>query len=157
MPWDVTIEGMDDLQRDWIEACGVLSDGARRGVAQGVEEGAAQARASHPYRDRTGALTASTRGRVDVSTRGGAEGVIEATAPYASFVESGTEPHEIRARRARALHWVDADGDHFARRVQHPGARQMPFIGPAAQKAERVMVREIEIAIVAATRIVERD
>jgi len=158
MGWTADIMGLDDLDRDWADACSALSDGAQRGVAMGVAEGAAEARTVHRYRDRTGALTASTVGRVEVSTKGGAEGVIEATKRYASFVEEGTAPHEIRARRAAALHWVDDAGeDHFARKVNHPGTRSMPFIGPAAQKAERVMVREAEIAEVEAARIMDRD
>lgn len=136
------------LERAWAESLRVLSDvGIRGGVAKGVEEGAAQARASHPYQDRTGALTASTQGRVEVSTPGAAEGVIEATAKYASFVESGTAPHRIEARRAAALHWVGSGGEHhFARAVHHPGTTQRPFIGPAVQKAERVIEREVGIA-----------
>lgn len=158
MGWSADITGLDDLDRDWADACSALSDGAQRGVRMGVAEGAAEARSVHRYRDRSGALTASTVGRVDVSTKGGAEGVIEATAGYASFVEEGTAAHEIRARRAVALHWVDDAGDdHFARRVWHPGTRSMPFIGPAALKAERVMVREAEIAEVEAARIMDRD
>lgn len=151
-----TIEGLDEFERDWADACRVLSDGARKGVQKGVEEGAAQARASHPYRDQTGALTASTRGRVEISTPGGAVGVIEATARYASFVEAGTEPHDIRPRRAAALHWTDADGEHFAQLVHHPGTRPLPFVGPAVLKAERVVLREVEIAEAEAARIMER-
>ncbi len=93
-----------DLERAWDESLNVLSDGMRRGVSMGCEEGAAQARASHPYKSRTGALAASTSGRIEVASFGVAEGVIEATRPYASFVEEGTAPHEIWARRAPALH-----------------------------------------------------
>ena len=60
MGWTADIMGLDDLDRDWADACSALSDGAQRGVAMAVAEGAAEARASHRYRDRTGALTAST-------------------------------------------------------------------------------------------------
>ena len=98
-----------------------------------------------------------------------AEGVIEATRPYASFVEEGTAPHEIRpkegegfegplqkgqSRRKKddigthrvALRWVDGGTTHFAKVVHHPGTPSLPFIGPAVLKAERVIVREVEIA-----------
>ena len=83
MGWQADITGLDDLDRDWADACSALSDGAQRGVAMAVAEGAAEARTVHRYRDRTGALTASTVGRVEVSTKGGAEGIIEATKSYA--------------------------------------------------------------------------
>ena len=144
---DFTVEiDTDDLERAWAESLRVLSDGIRTGVSNGVTEGAQEARTVHRYKDRTGALTASTVGRVEVSTPGAAVGVIEATKPYASFVEEGTRPHEIRPRKAASLHWVDADGDHFAKKVNHPGTPSLPFIGPAVLKAERVMVRDIEVA-----------
>ncbi len=145
-----------DLEAAWAESCRVLSDGLRRGVAMGCDEGAAQARASHPYKDRTGALTSSTKGRVTVSTPGAAEGVIEATARYASFVEEGTRPHEIRPRKAKALHWTDAEGEHFAQLVHHPGTPSLPFIGPAVQKAERVIEREVDIAQAKVAEIMSR-
>lgn len=144
--FDVEID-TDDLERAWAESLRVLSDGIRTGVSNGVTEGAQEARTVHRYKDRTGALTASTVGRVEVSTPGAAVGIIEATKPYASFVEEGTRPHEIRARRAPLLRWVDADGGHHAaKKVNHPGTPSLPFIGPAVLKAERVMVRDIEVA-----------
>ncbi len=169
MSFDVTIEGLEDLRRDWDESLGVLSDGIRRGVDLGVKEGADYARSNHAYKDKTGALTRSISGRLETSTRGGAVGVIEATAPYASEVEKGTAPHEIRpkassgfvgpvrrgqSRRAsddigttRTALRFDMGGEQvFARVVHHPGTAPHPFIGPAAQKAERVILREVEVS-----------
>lgn len=159
-----------ELERDWARSCNVLSDGVRRGVAMGVAEGAAEARSSHAYKDRTGALTKSIQGRVEVSAPGAAEGVIEALEPYASFVEEGTQPHEIRpkagegsvgplrrgqSRRTKtdigthrvALRWTEGGQVFFARVVHHPGGKPYPFMGPAVQKAERVIEREVDIAI----------
>lgn len=59
--------------------------------------------------------------------------------PYAPFVIHGTAPHTIRPVAARALHWRDARGSHFAREVRHPGTRPNPY-------PERVM-RALEPAI----------
>ena len=164
-----------DLERAWAKSLTVLSDGIRQGVADGVTEGAQEARTVHRYKDRTGALTASTVGRVEVSAPGGAVGVIEATKPYASFVEEGTAAHEIRPklgagvegplqkgqrRRGRGaeramLHWEDDNGHHFARKVNHPGTPSLPFIGPAVLKAERVIVRDVEVAIAKVATIMD--
>lgn len=47
---------------------------------------------------------------------------------YGKYVEFGTPPHKITAKEAKALHWKDADGDHFAKSVMHPGTRPNPFI-----------------------------
>lgn len=43
------------------------------------------------------------------------------TAPHARYTVEGTVPHTITPRTARVLHWSDEAGEHFARRVQHPG------------------------------------
>ncbi len=142
-----------EVERDWAEACRVLSDGARSGVAKGVEEGAQAARSSHPYKDRSGALTGSIRGYAETSTEGGAVGVLEATAKHASYIEKGTDAHEIRARKAGALHWPDGP---FVKAVHHPGTKPMPFLQPIAEKVERIVERELEAATDKAAAIMAR-
>lgn len=58
------------------------------------------------------------------------------TASYGAHVEYGTDPHEIRPRHAKALHWVDADGNEvFRKRVWHPGTSPRPYMRPAFEKA----------------------
>lgn len=155
----VEIEGLGSVTRDWNEALGALADGCTKGVERGVTEGAEQARASHPYHDRSGDLTRSIQGRLERSAArvagGEASGVIVAGKRYASFVEGGTEPHDIEAK-GKALRWEGADGEHFARRVHHPGSPALPFIGPAALKAERVIEVEVGLAEERAAEIMAR-
>jgi hypothetical protein len=145
------LENESQIERALDEGLHIASDGLRKALADGLDAGAAEARATHPYQDRTHKLTDSIRGRVEVSAPGAAVGVIEATAKYSQFVERGTEPHEIESRRhgkRRALHWVSGGQDFFARRVNHPGTDPRPFIAPAAQAAERYIERQIELDIV---------
>jgi len=149
----------------------VLGEACVRLVTVAAKEGADEAIRVHQYRDRTGALTRSISGRYLSSQMGadGAEatGEIVANATYASFVDGGTEPHEIRpkfdavgpvrrgqSRRSSddvgthriALRWIGGDGAvHFARVVHHPGSKPYPFMGPAYLRAERVMEREFEV------------
>lgn len=47
--------------------------------------------------------------------------------PYAPYVVGGTRPHIIRPRAARALHWSDGSGSHFAKVVHHPGNKPNDF------------------------------
>lgn len=48
--------------------------------------------------------------------------------PWAEFVITGTRPHDIYARFARMLHWVDGSGhDQFRRMVHHPGTDPNTF------------------------------
>ena len=159
----VTIEGLDHLRNAWHTACAQLDDGCDGAVVRAVEEGAEVGRVEHRYVSRTGNLENATQGHMT----GRAEGEIVALADYASFVEEGTPPHIIRpkaaigfngpllegqSRRKRGtggprsmLAWMGGDGAmHFASEVHHPGTDPLPFMGPAALKAERVLVREIE-------------
>lgn len=177
------IDGLEELQADWREAMGALADGINRGVERGVTDAAAGARSSHPYQDRTRVLTESIKGWLDRSasrTAGGeAIGVLFAGAPYASFVESGTGPHDIypkagegsmgplpkgQSRRDKkdigthrvALRWEQGGQIRFAAMVHHPGSQQKPFMGPAVLKVERIIILEVELAELRAAEIMAR-
>jgi hypothetical protein len=176
--WTATLEGAEELATRWASVRAAVRAGMRRGVARGVEEGAREARARHLFKNRTGNLEKSIQGRVTGSRAGaptrrrksvGSEsagdfgaveahwGVIESKLPYASYVEDGTRPHVIVPKKARLLHWEEPQGDHhFARRVKHPGTRPLPFMAFAYVKCERVMIREIEIGVADAQRILDR-
>ena len=47
---------------------------------------------------------------------------------YALFVEYGTQPHIIRPKNGKALHWKNGSKDIFATEVHHPGTTAQPFI-----------------------------
>ncbi len=113
-------------------------------VEIGVDAAVAHAKATHPYKDRTGALTGSIVGDHGIRDENGATGYFEAAAAHASYVEEGTPPHEIEARNAQALHWINEGGEHFARKVQHPGTAPMPFLAPAALVAEDAIIDTIK-------------
>jgi len=79
-------------------------------------------------------------------TKHGDTYVVAPTVPYAVYVERGTRPHEIVARRARALHFVWRGAPVFFRRVMHPGTQPNPFIARTCEK-----VRNIAADMMAAT------
>lgn len=148
--FQVDIEGESEIIAAWGQAYGILKRGAKTAVSKAVKEGAQEARDKHTFRNRTRTRTLekSIEGFVvgwvtDETYRG----VIRAGAKYASHVEYPTKPHEIVARRARWLsfkwkgEWV-----HF-KYVRHPGTKGQPFMHLAYFKAERVLQREMEIAI----------
>lgn len=56
------------------------------------------------------------------------EGIIEFQAPYASYVQEGTFPHVITPRRKKALRFKIDNTVVFAKKVQHPGFRPIPFL-----------------------------
>jgi hypothetical protein len=172
----------EDFATTWVGVRAAVRAGMRRGVSQGVQEGAAEAKTKHVFKNRTGDLERSIVGRLtgnrtsvgasrgtnipssqssrtSLDPNDGAQfGLIEATMPYASFVENGTRPHLILPKKGRWLAWERPAGEwHFAQRVNHPGSRPHPYMSFAYLKCERVMIREIERGIADAQKILDSD
>jgi hypothetical protein len=123
-----------------------LSDGIRRGVERGIDEAVREAINTRRYQDQTGLLTSMIKGFVEVSTPGGAVGYFGAFTDYASYVEGGTRPHQIHGNpmlvfKGRDGTWVRTT------MVNHPGTQADGFMGRAFLKAERVILREVEISV----------
>ena len=74
-------------------------------VAAIARDAAERARASHPYTDRTGNLTASIGPRENFTRGDVVEGGVEAQMPYASYIEEGTE-NEDGSTRIAALPYL---------------------------------------------------
>ena len=118
--FDVKIKGFDTLDRD-------IGEAIETELARVMEEGAEKARATHAFRDRSGALRASIHAGIEGSWEGGdLAGVLLADAEHASHVEKGTRPHVIVPSRGRALFWPGAK--HPVARVNHPGTKATHFI-----------------------------
>ncbi|MGK9183795.1 HK97-gp10 family putative phage morphogenesis protein [Priestia filamentosa] len=60
---------------------------------------------------------------------------------YARYVEFGTRPHMIRAKKAKVL----TDGKRFfGKEVHHPGTRPQPFLFPAFLSVKVEFIRDLE-------------
>jgi len=112
-----------------------VREGADRAVRVACETGETVAKREAPYR--TGELRDSIHGRPTGGSANQATGIVEATAAHASLMADGTNPHTIRARRKRALHWVDEGGDRFAVSVAHPGTKPDDFFEQAKAATDR--------------------
>jgi hypothetical protein len=148
----IRVELEFELVEQFAAFQGQLARGIKQAVTNAVEEGADEARKVHRYVDRSGDLTRSIDGHLESFDHLGAVGILQAKAKYASFVENGTKPHRIVVRRKKALHWEDGGVHYFAKSVNHPGTAPRPFMGPAYLKAERVLERDIEVAVANAER-----
>ncbi len=124
------------------------------------------------FKDQTGQLRSTIYFDFRGWTRRGCEGDLVAPKDYASYVEYGTDAHEIwpkagynapkgslhkgQTRRGRgpgphehvvgrgqALRWVDGSGEHFAPMVNHPGTDPLPFMQPAADAAAEELFRQL--------------
>jgi len=115
-------------------------------VETAVKAGVREAVTRRRYKDRTGMLTQTAEGRVLIRLADGAVGEMRWLQRYASYVDAGTRPHVIDARRKPelAFFWAKAGRMFFGPRVNHPGTRPTGFAGLAYLKAEAVLQAEIE-------------
>lgn len=113
-------------------------------VTLAAEAGVQEAKQVGGWKDRTGALRRDIRivGRASNGTD--FDVVIASPQGYASFIEAGTAPHRIQARRAQALRFVIGGDTIFRFAVNHPGTRAYPYMGPALLKAERALYAELD-------------
>ena len=149
----VTIDGIDDLARDFRRCEDEVSNSARRSVDEGTKAGVSYAKANHRYTDRTGKLTGEAFASVETSSPGGAYGFMKWPAEYATFVENGTRPHLIVGNPWLSFVWKGVRV--FFRRVNHPGTKPYAFGGDAYFVCERVMLRVLEEGVVSCQRILD--
>lgn len=123
--------------------------GADRAVRVACETGESVAKREAPFRE--GTLRDSIKGRPTGGSANVSTGVIEATAKHAGYMAHGTDPHVIRAKRAKALRWEDGGGVRFAQSVNHPGTKPDDFFERGEQAADSdlqaAMTRATEEAI----------
>jgi hypothetical protein len=97
----------------------------------------AQVFQSPRFKPRTQRLQRGTRGTTVIGSN-----VIRVVGsnrtPYAPFIEYGTKPHIIRARRAKALRFMQRGKVVFRRWVRHPGTRPYQFLYRAVNSAARI-------------------
>ena len=98
------------------------------------------AKTSTLYKSHTYGLRSSITWGAQLGTSQ-ASAVMRASAPYAGFVEFGTRPHAIEARRKSTLRFVQNGAVRFARIVHHPGTKPRPFMAQAQERATPLLER----------------
>lgn len=143
-----------EFEAAWGRVVSEIRVGAVRGAGLAAKEAADHARRNHEWKNRTG----DTERGIGHETVGWIGDTYEARffsrARHSSYLEEGTPPHLIPGNPFLAFEWR---GERvFFRYVNHPGTRPMPFMGPALQKAERVIIREGELAVARAQAVLDR-
>lgn len=141
----VRIEGLDECRAAWSDGVRELGGDIRRGVSEACKVGKRQLRADAPVK--SGDLRRSIRGGLTSSQALSAEGEVVAEAPYASYVEEGTEPHTILPRNASALRFEVGGKTVFAKSVNHPGTKPNDFVSRSEELASITLDRELDAAI----------
>jgi hypothetical protein len=147
----IDLQSVFDFEEEWQRGVQLVSDGVRRGVQKAVDEGVREAINTRTYKDQTALLTSRIKGWVEISTPGGATGVLGAFTHYASYVNDGTEPHEIHGNPTLTFkgsngQWVTVNTVERGP-IKHPGYRGDGFMSRALHKAERVILREVELSV----------
>lgn len=121
---------------------------AKQALGQSVALALRNARATQAFKDQSGALRRSiVRGE-----RGTWVQFVAATAKHAAYVEHGTRPHRIEARRAKTLRFVQAGAVRFRRGVNHPGTKPTNFLERATHETAQAFANAVERAAVNAFR-----
>lgn len=113
---------------------GGIYNAASMALRSAVQAAEADAKGTTLYNDRTGLLRSKTTGSVN-----GLSGEIRAATPYAKWVENGTRPHKITARKGGVLCFVSGGATRFARSVNHPGTAERPFMQHAKDVGEKTL------------------
>lgn len=100
------------------------------------------------YKDRSGTLSKSMRSTVVDRGSLNLQAIVEATAPYAFFVDQGTKPHIIKAHgTALSFQWSNVGGQAFFRSVHHPGTKPANFARDVATVYSVVFAAATQAAI----------
>jgi len=103
-----------------------VNDAAIKAVKDIVLDIESEAKHNHSYKDKTGHNTRSI-----TSEANGLSGSVYSTSGYGGWLEVGTRPHTISAKKAKVL----TDGkSFFGKTVHHPGFKPFPYLYPALIK-----------------------
>lgn len=135
-------ETVKDLGRVSVD----VSAAVRQVLGQLAALAYGHARVTSSFEDRTGNLRSSIQ-RGQKSTWAHFVKAGGSKARYALFVESGTRPHAIVARRAKMLRFEQGGRVVFRKRVFHPGTKPARFMQSARNVAAVMATQYVEIGL----------
>lgn len=100
------------------------------------------------YTNRTGALSSSWK----ITRAGRLEGAVESGSKVAVFIDQGTKRHKIEAKSAKALRFLSASGEAFAKSVMHPGTKAKKIVQKETAFGQTRLLDQTEVAVERAIR-----
>lgn len=171
MPDIASLEGLEELEQKLDMFIRCLEEELEAAVNWGVDLVVNEARMSDAFKDHTTNLRNSIIAEGAKWVQEQVTGIARAGMKYAAYVEFGTGPHgqatntntnvavsyspaTVRfPRDAKALHWVNAQGeDVFRRSVEWQGTYAHPFMYPAFTMHREKITRRIMEAPARAAR-----
>ena len=129
----LTLTGMGSLLEAYSRAPAVVTGRLRVATKEALEMVQREARRSHRFHTRTGALERS----VETASTGPASGVVflnEAVAKHGAPIHDGSRPHVIAPRKRQVLRFAQGGAFRFAPMVNHPGTKPDQFLFRAADR-----------------------
>ena len=130
-----------------------LSAGSQRATQQTAEASREHIASGAYWTVRTGKVGKSKVGKSFVVSQDpeALGAVLRSGSKVARFLDAGTKPHTITAKRRDALRFVASGGAVvFRRTVKHPGTKPKQYIAAEAQRAEPALLVAVERAADAA-------
>lgn len=121
-----------------------IMNAAAQALEQGLRGAETHAKATRLFKDQSGATRQSIR-----HTRFQLAGTVTASGA-SHWLEYGTKPHTIAARRAKMLRFVQNGAVRFAYSVHHPGTAERPFMQQARDEGERDLAYALDYLVGAA-------
>jgi hypothetical protein len=139
-----TVQDLKRVEGDILAA-------ARQILGQLAALALAHAKATDTFKDRSGKLRSSIQ-RGQKSTWAHFVSAGSGGAKYALWIEAGSKPHPIVARRANFLRYEQGGVVKFRKRVFHPGTKPARFMQSARNASEALAEQYLESGINAAIR-----
>ena len=114
-----------------------LRNAAHQALKSAVDDAYDSAKTTALFKD---GPKANLRGSIEKGIPEALEGFIKAggrKAPYGRYVEDGTVPHDIVAKKGGMLRFVSGGTTFFRRRVRHKGTTARPFMAVAGKVGEQ--------------------
>lgn len=125
-------------RHDLLDLLVDIDEAARIALGFAVKEAVRSIQITDLYQDKTGKTRASVKSEVD-----GLTGFVH-SGGMTRFLENGTAPHTITARRAPVLRFK-MNGQWISKKsVNHPGTRPHPFMRVAWAEAQEVAELQAE-------------
>lgn len=147
---DIRIKGLDDVTGNLDSFSQNVQVELKEALDISLRDVQEYAREHHRFITRTGEAEKSIETVASYGTY--FKGVVGTTREITVYLHTGTDRHIIVPRLKQSLRFVKGNKFKFARRVNHPGTKEDPFIYNALKHNRSDIISRFENAIANAVR-----
>lgn len=147
---DIKIKGLDDVTRNLDSFSQNVQVELKEALDISLRDVQEYAREHHRFITRTGEAEKSIETVASYGTN--FKGVVGTTREITVYLHTGTDRHTIVPRLKQSLRFVKGNKFKFAKRVNHPGTKEDPFIYNALEHSRSDIISRFEDAIINAIK-----